>query len=317
LFRALSNKSSQVRFLSLQACNQLFTRSSLFRRLLSSNFTEFTSLTIQTKHNPLPPPEHLSRLLHEQTLEYIEQWNEKFGKFLPSLASGYEDLKTSGIEFPSTRREILIKENERKQRILEAQISQILKQGRSVLEEIDEILEQMENSFEILVPSDPFSDLLEEPEENKRDDMSKPPTSATPEDHSELLSFFDSLGPDLEDHTAIPEDWNCEEDDPLFDMQDQYRSYGLLDSGYEIEIEIEKDVSVSTENSATETLVDVLSDSNQLLNNRFLPLLRKWESILSSPIPVNKEQVHFCNFQFCFLHCSNPNAPSHHSKRKN
>lgn len=76
----------QTRLLAVQLAAELFARSQLFRKLLSSNFTEFLEFAIGFRQSkPLPDPPQVAEELRETTLENLESWNEEYGNALPQV----------------------------------------------------------------------------------------------------------------------------------------------------------------------------------------------------------------------------------------
>eukprot|EP00735_Rhodelphis_limneticus_P004202 TRINITY_DN15765_c0_g1::TRINITY_DN15765_c0_g1_i1::g.25519::m.25519 TRINITY_DN15765_c0_g1::TRINITY_DN15765_c0_g1_i1::g.25519 ORF type:complete len:358 (-),score=24.28,sp/D3ZND0/UVSSA_RAT/30.86/1e-17,Androgen_recep/PF02166.11/0.011,Androgen_recep/PF02166.11/6.4e+02 TRINITY_DN15765_c0_g1_i1:131-1153(-) len=78
----LKKPHAQIRLLVLLLMDEIFSRSSVFRSLLTANFESFFSLVLASKppDPPLPPPHRFAKLLSEKTLELVAAWTEKFGK---------------------------------------------------------------------------------------------------------------------------------------------------------------------------------------------------------------------------------------------
>lgn len=92
--RDLAENHAEVRFSAFQLVNHLFTRSSLFRELLTSDFKRFASLVTGTDtQHPLPPPKDAAARLKKSSLLAIREWNQKFSHGYPKLKLGYNFLK--------------------------------------------------------------------------------------------------------------------------------------------------------------------------------------------------------------------------------
>ncbi len=59
---------------------------------------EFLELTVETVGDyPLPPPRAAAKLLKEQTLKAVQEWNDKYGKAYKKLALGYGFLEYNKV----------------------------------------------------------------------------------------------------------------------------------------------------------------------------------------------------------------------------
>lgn len=142
---------------------KLFEKSPKVRQYIVRDFSDFMSLVLgYSDDNRLPRPAEEASRLRELGLEVIEKWSEKYGSKngFKSIKLGHSYLKhTLKMQFPnlSSRREQLRKEEERKrantQRILRTKFAQIQKQIDEKGQEIDVLLREMDNCFDILLPS--------------------------------------------------------------------------------------------------------------------------------------------------------------------
>ena len=75
-------KSSQVRFLALQLCSCLWTRSAAFRHILLDRLVpEFIQLVgVEQGTHPLPPPASWAERLPKRALELVESWHATHGQ---------------------------------------------------------------------------------------------------------------------------------------------------------------------------------------------------------------------------------------------
>ena len=94
LLRNLSKDHAEIRLSSFQLIHELFSRSNLFRELLSADFKKFAVLVTGTdpKH-PLPPPKDAAVRLRKGSLLAIKEWNHKYGPGYPKLKLGFNYLK--------------------------------------------------------------------------------------------------------------------------------------------------------------------------------------------------------------------------------
>lgn len=75
-----------MRRLAVDVADELFGRSSAFRSLVASNFTEILELTLGYKPGmPLPPPAHDAGQLRQRALECVERWTENYGSIYPQV----------------------------------------------------------------------------------------------------------------------------------------------------------------------------------------------------------------------------------------
>ena len=84
---------AQSRLHAVKLANELFTRSSTFRLLLSSNFTEFLEHTTGFRSSrPLPDPPEDALQLRRVSLELLEAWSDRYGRDLPQVYLPYEEV---------------------------------------------------------------------------------------------------------------------------------------------------------------------------------------------------------------------------------
>lgn len=94
LIRTLKEDHAEVRLSTFQVISDLFTRSSLFRDLLTSDFKAFASLVTGTDtKSPLPPPKEAAARLKKSSLLAIREWSRKYSHGYPKLKLGFNFLK--------------------------------------------------------------------------------------------------------------------------------------------------------------------------------------------------------------------------------
>ena len=110
LLQTLSEEHAEVRLSTFQVISDLFSRSSLFRELLSSDFKTFASFVTgtDTKH-PLPPPKDAAARLKKSSLLAIREWNQKYSHGYPKLKLGFNFLKfNKKVSLHETRHESFV-----------------------------------------------------------------------------------------------------------------------------------------------------------------------------------------------------------------
>ena len=90
----LAKDHAQVRLSAFQVVSEIFSRSNLFRELLSADFKKFAGLVTGTDPSlPLPPPKDAAAQLKKTSVLAIREWNQKFGTGYPALRLGFNYLK--------------------------------------------------------------------------------------------------------------------------------------------------------------------------------------------------------------------------------
>lgn len=166
LMTQLHKKSSQIRLSTLLIMNELFVRSHCFRGLLvgqSSTLDIFTSLVglspTTESSEPLPPPPEARKLLIKRAAEIFDEWSTSFGKSYPLLPSAVDYLSKYGVTFPSRRHvvpqhvlEAQRKEEERKKKLLEEKIAQVVTDFQQLQQDISATLFEVNQAVRLLVP---------------------------------------------------------------------------------------------------------------------------------------------------------------------
>lgn len=142
LLERLEEDDANVRLDTLSVINELFTRSHLFRTLILKDFQRFLELVADTNPDlPLPGTLAASKNLKQKSLDTIEKWNEKFGANYKVLALGMNFLKNC---------------RQTKERTEEqpAWAQRLLSEIADRTPDVQLIITQMENCFQLLVPSE-------------------------------------------------------------------------------------------------------------------------------------------------------------------
>lgn len=151
LLSNLHKPHSQIRYLSLHVIDELFLRSSLFRSLWAPQLQTFFTLTLGYRRNsPLPPPEAIAKKLKQETVEVVNSWNTKFGKF-------YRELRL-GVDYMKNILRVQLPESNTRERERDAVTKQILKDKFEFLKcnydgirmEVRECVDEIKECLEII-----------------------------------------------------------------------------------------------------------------------------------------------------------------------
>ncbi|XP_070183848.1 UV-stimulated scaffold protein A-like isoform X2 [Littorina saxatilis] len=161
LMTQLSEEHAEIRLSTFQMMNELFDRSHAFRELLVSDFQHFLELTAETdqQHQPLPPPKGAAQKLKSDTLNAVQQWQEKFGEAYKKLALGYNYLKScKHVNFSDIRARSLAEQRRqeqqelRKQKALAAKLDKARKEIAELQKEITDTATEAESCIGLLLP---------------------------------------------------------------------------------------------------------------------------------------------------------------------
>jgi len=273
----LKRKHSECRLSAFQVLVEIFERSHKFRTLVMADLQETLALVLETDHvRPLPPPKEAKARLKALALAKVEEWVKTFGGSYPKLHHAYNFLRqVKRVSFNAldaeqrrnqAQRQQAAEKAERMKAIWKQRTNQVRQemQDAKILKkeddldlddlespsEFDECVLQIQNCLELLLP--------------------------TPENF-----LHDSGGGDDEEEAQQPLDEGSMADG---------REHGMLDTRTTIKVGVAAvqegggataaggGLELTSENSA---LVENLRDQFLLLNNRLLPLAKKWIVILT------------------------------------
>nr|XP_014429026.1 UV-stimulated scaffold protein A isoform X1 [Pelodiscus sinensis] len=317
LMTQLNQEHAEIRFSAFQIVDELFTRSHQFRTLIISNFQEFLELTMETDcAQPLPPPKEVAQKLKKAAIKSVQKWHEKYGEAYKKLSLGYHFLKQNKkVDFQDVNARTLSERRrvEEKQKRLDNIYKEKAKRAEKEMEEmsqeIQNILTEMENCFQLLMP-DPFdftvNDAALESVTERASTGDKPTSSLSMADHQPfLLVHMDDEQPccskDLP--TVSPcliVDGNRDQNEELRlfeqkeidrrecseaeitaaatydeDYETFVRSHGLGSHKYTLNLEISTDVKVC-ENEDNTAIINNIIDAHKLISNKFLPSVKSW-----------------------------------------
>ncbi|WIA15304.1 hypothetical protein OEZ85_001971 [Tetradesmus obliquus] len=167
LMDRLAANNAQARKLAVELCDVLFSRSKCFRQVLAGQFSQFVELGVGHKPDkPLPPPAAAAAALRERSLEVIEKWHEAWGLHYPQVTAAYKYLKKQ-YKFPeiSSRAAAAAaaeaEQQRRHQQLLLGRYEQLSQEWPQQRQQLDSLLHQMRECFELLqqpVPQHPLQE---------------------------------------------------------------------------------------------------------------------------------------------------------------
>uniref|UniRef100_U3ESP5 UV-stimulated scaffold protein A n=1 Tax=Micrurus fulvius TaxID=8637 RepID=U3ESP5_MICFL len=305
LMSQLSQDHAEIRLSAFQVVDQLFARSHLFRTQLISNFQEFLELTVETDYDqPLPPPANVAQKLKKAAIKSVQEWHEKYGEAYKKLSLGYFFLKQNKkVDFQDVHARTLAerKRDEERQKRLDNIYKEKAQKAEKEIEEaspeIQSVLTELENCFQLLVP-DPLDFARHEAEttDGRRGSSAQvasqqgafmdhdpqpccskdlPAVSPGPKNNPSPDSGGEAekaQGP--EDPLKKPSSTSLgvmgDEDPAMF-----LRSHGLGSYKYTLSLEVPSDLKLS-ENEDNAAIINNLSDSFKLITNKYLPLVQSW-----------------------------------------
>ncbi|KAM6447860.1 UV-stimulated scaffold protein A isoform 1-T1 [Liasis olivaceus] len=311
LMSQLNQEHAEIRLSAFQITDELFTRSHLFRTLLISNFQEFLELTVETNYDqPLPPPSDVAQKLKKAAIKSVQEWHERYGEAYKKLSLGYYFLKQNKkVDFQDVRARTLAerkRDEERQKRldnIYRDKAQKAEKEMEDMSQEIQSVLTEMENCFQLLVP-DPFDFVINDTEaiDWRRDEVDKTATCSSAQMSNQQGAFMDHdqqpcCSKDLPSISLVPKADSGDSDrekeknevtegclQPKLtslgivgddDSATFLRSYGLGSHKYILSLEVSSDVKLS-ENEDNAAIINSVTDSFKLITNKFLPSVQSW-----------------------------------------
>lgn len=263
LMTQLRKEHSEVRYSVLLIMNELFCRSSVFRKLLEVDLEEFLEFVVETNPDkPLPLPQLRAKELKIKGLEFMQAWSAKFGEKYIRFQLALKYLKNcKRVDFNdmearnAAQREKHRQEQERLERIVNERISRIRSEMPEISEEISNILLQMENCFKLLIPhatEELFS--CEDFEPMNKNDI----------ENKDTKTF--NISNEVHDTS----------------MSNSLRQHGITDLKKTITIQVSdsSEFSVKT-NEDTVPVIDNLNDLQKQMSTRYFPLMTNWLKTLT------------------------------------
>lgn len=254
LMTQLRKDHAEIRYSTLLIINELVMRSYVFRAKLEADFEEFLELVEETDlEKPLPPPLPVAKQLRIKGLEFIKNWATKFGQHHMRLQLALNYLqKCRKVDFDdiearnSVERMRELREQQRLERIINEKIGKVKSEIQEIGEEISNVVTQMENCFQLLIP-------------HTADNL----FTASDFEHPE-----NAISEDIEISNSC--------------LDDKLRHHGFYDMKKTITIEIEKKSEIAvTSNEDTSPIIDNLKDLEKQICGRYYPMVTRWLKILT------------------------------------
>ena len=233
------------------------------------NFKEYLEYSIIGKKSPLPPPAESATLLREKSLGFLEEWNKHHGQHHKSIQLAITYVKNNlNMNFPlvvatTGQQQQQIEQQLRLQQILRLRYSRILDEYADVINDTDIILNQLTNSFPLLIPN------FKNNQENT------------------FFQLFDNSNNENDNNN------NEEDEDENINRRETLRQLGIGNNEYELTIEIntEKPIENVIENKDNEVVITNVKDNLKLIVNKYFPLMKQYEStLIKVELPEEKQK---------------------------
>ncbi|XP_055337299.1 UV-stimulated scaffold protein A-like [Paramacrobiotus metropolitanus] len=159
LWEHLSQEHAEMRWSAFLLIRELFDRSHCFRELLIENLNDYMVLVAETdRRKPLPKPKIVADRLKQASVALFKSWTDKFGSTYKKLDLAYRFLDdTKKIVHPassaSSFSDLFTPRTEsRNSTIQQKKIDAIKSQILESEEELDNLMNETENLFRIVVP---------------------------------------------------------------------------------------------------------------------------------------------------------------------
>eukprot|EP00095_Tigriopus_kingsejongensis_P000869 maker-scaffold389_size186684-snap-gene-0.23 protein:Tk00869 transcript:maker-scaffold389_size186684-snap-gene-0.23-mRNA-1 annotation:"TPA: hypothetical protein BOS_6983" len=175
----LKRKHSEVRLSTFQLINEIFQRSHVFRTKVVNDLDQVIELTLAISSD-LPPPKSASIQLKRLTLATLKAWVQKFGEAHKKLPLAYNYLKrVKQVDFHDLEARNVLERQSAADRITKMdniwkeRVKKVKVQMEETHVDVQDCRIQMENCFELLVPTlDQFDqDMREDKDEAELQEM--------------------------------------------------------------------------------------------------------------------------------------------------
>ncbi|XP_015928046.2 UV-stimulated scaffold protein A isoform X1 [Parasteatoda tepidariorum] len=270
LMTQLRKEHSEIRYSVLLIINELFQRSSLFRKLLENDLEEFLELVAESDPDqPLPLPQAAAKDLKLKSIEFLRAWTSKFGEKCVRLELALTYLqKCLKIDFSDmearsiAERERLRREQEKLERIMNEKVNRVKNEMLEISDEISNTALQMENCFKLLIPhpTEFFSlDDFSTTEEQNTDHSGKENQAENPDIQSDSNKNL-----------------------KIKTNDDALRHHGLHSMRDTITIELKESSELAVKvNEDNQPIVENLEDLYKEMSTRFFPAVKRWLKILT------------------------------------
>eukprot|EP00912_Choanoflagellata_sp_UC4_P000957 UC4_evm4s590 len=154
----LSKKHSQIRLAASQVAHELFIRSHHFRTLMCADLKAYLRYTVGLD-DPLPAPKQHARVMRQEVLRNLHEWNIKFGPGYKQLSLAYNFLKDKQhINFSDIEAQLREEQQHerqlqaKQQRLRESRLRKVHEEFIGKESEIRTCVIEMISCFRLLVP---------------------------------------------------------------------------------------------------------------------------------------------------------------------
>lgn len=303
----LEKEHSEIRLSSLQIITEIFSRSHAFRELLLDDFQKFLSLSVGVNcKEPLPEPTAVARVLRNQALKAIEKWHQKYGPHYMKLSLGYIYLtrvKKFNFDDPLSHTEV---ERLRAQDIetrranrAECKLSAILVQMSNLVSEIQNVIVEAGNCFQLILPTPEEFDIysLNSGDSTSEQIDNDRPSTSSGITHRPLSNSAQSLCTNEEGSLSYGEQdsvSHVERGSLMHNKQDsvthnkqgslghKLSNHGLVSEACQLTIPLTLSTSLKIFETADNTdVLNTLREQHKQIVDKYLPLTQKWLEVLS------------------------------------
>ena len=281
----LEKRHSEIRLSALQIINEIFLRSHAFRELLVDDFQKFLDLTtgVNSK-SPLPQPNAVASILRNQALKAIEEWHQKYGPHYMKLALGYKYLKrVKKFNFdgsqPHTEVERIRAQDveNRRANLAEEKLNAVLTQMGDITVEIQNVITEMVNCFQLVLPSPEEFDIYPTNSSNPTTKLldSETPSTSSGITHSSVKNdITGSLGNNEQGSFS----------------RNELNDHGLASQSFQMIIPLNTFVEVIETADNTDVLCTLRELHRQVID-KYLPLIQKWLEVLTKNSGHNENLI--------------------------
>lgn len=270
----LEKQHAEVRLSSVQIINEIFSRSHVFRELLTENFQQFLELAVGTNADlPLPEPANVATTLKTQSFQAIKKWHEKYGLYYKKLALGYNYLKrVKQFEFDAVRshtvsdaqsRQRAQDAETRRRNLAQQKLNIVLTQMGESVSEIKNTMTEMDNCFQLVLPCPEEFDIYE---------------GVVAGDGTEKQASLEVAG--------HPQKTNDHESASTSD--NVVNNHGLGSCSYHVTLSTFVEIAKTSDNS---DILNTLGEQQKLITNKYIPQVQQWLDILTKHSGHNENLI--------------------------
>nr|XP_056718093.1 LOW QUALITY PROTEIN: UV-stimulated scaffold protein A [Euleptes europaea] len=279
LWAQLSSGHCEVRLGAFRVLDELFRRSAALRARAAPRLPELLGLAAGTDAaRPLPPPAHAARSLRAHAHRALRAWQRRFGHAHPQLGLALRFLRHQRqVDFQdiNARTPVERRRDEERQKRLDSiyknKAQRAEKEMEDMTPEIEAVLTEMENCFQLLMPN-PFDFTMGDEQPCCSKDLPSTSRASEADDRGSdgEMDKDAGRGGSLASELASGCLGEEEEDEAAF-----VRSHGLGSHKYALSLEISTDVKLQ-ENEDNTAIINTVTDAHKLIRNKFLPSVQSW-----------------------------------------